>query len=163
MTKRLVKIAKELNVGTTTIVDYLNKSGFPIENKPNAKITEEMYNVLLKEYQKSIAIKEEASKLVIGTRPSGKGEGHSPSSHTSHISTTPTPIPEKEEVVENKKETPAVVEEEVVNKVKLENKVKVVGKIDLGSRLRSNAAQRTQKGKKSSNIFLPNFRRQILI
>jgi translation initiation factor IF-2 len=146
MTRRLVKIAKELNVGTTTIVDYLNDSGYSIENKPNAKITEEMYGVLLKEFQKSIAIKEEASKLVIGTRPTtGKSESSTPSS------TTPSPFSprkEKEEVEKPKKEAPEQKEEETTPKVKLENKVKVVGKIDLGSKLRSKAAQKSQKAKK---------------
>ena len=52
MTKRLVKIAKELNVGTTTIVEYLNNNGYSIENKPTAKVTDEMYDELLKEFQK---------------------------------------------------------------------------------------------------------------
>ena len=74
MAKRLFKIAKELNVGTTTIVDHLNKSGFEIENKPNAKITEEMESELLKEFQKSIAIKEQADQLVIGSRSTKKEE-----------------------------------------------------------------------------------------
>ena len=69
MAKRLVKIAKELNVGTTTIVEHLVKSGFEIENKPTAKVSDEMEQELLKEFQKSIAIKEQADKLVIGTRP----------------------------------------------------------------------------------------------
>ncbi len=154
MTRRLVKIAKELNVGTTTIVEYLNKSGFSIDNKPTAKITEEMYGVLLKEFQKSIAIKEEASKLVIGTRPSGKGEGINPTPPTT------TPVAQKEEPVEAPEveqpiEPPVVVEEEVENKVKIENKVKVVGKIDLGSRLRSKAAQRNQKNKKEEQPVDP--------
>ncbi len=71
MAKRLVKIAKELNVGTTTIVEHLNNNGFEIENKPTAKISDEMYVELLKEFQKSIAIKEKADYLVIGNRSGG--------------------------------------------------------------------------------------------
>ena len=43
MAKRLVKIAKELNVGTSTIVEHLTNNGFEIENKPTAKISDEMY------------------------------------------------------------------------------------------------------------------------
>ena len=38
MPKRLVKVAKELNVGTSTIVEYLNNNGFEVSNKPTAKI-----------------------------------------------------------------------------------------------------------------------------
>ena len=69
MSRRLVKIAKELNVGTTTIVEHLNSKGFDVENKPTANISDEMYDELVKEFSKSIAIKEKADQLVIGTRP----------------------------------------------------------------------------------------------
>jgi translation initiation factor IF-2 len=69
MEKRLVKVAQELNVGTSTIVDFLNGKGFHIENKPTSKVTEEMENLLLKEFQKDIAVKEKADQLTIGVRP----------------------------------------------------------------------------------------------
>ncbi len=68
MAKRLVKIAKELNVGTTTIVEHLLGAGFEIENKPTAKISEEMYNELLKQFSSSIAVKEQADQLILGSR-----------------------------------------------------------------------------------------------
>ncbi|MBK8041358.1 MAG: hypothetical protein IPK21_01090 [Haliscomenobacter sp.] len=71
MTKSLVKIAKELNVGTTTIVEFLNNSGFDIDNKPNAKITDEMYARLLKEFQRSIDDKEASKHVNIGVRSKG--------------------------------------------------------------------------------------------
>ena len=72
MAKRLIKIAKELNVGTSTIVEHLTSNGFEIENKPTAKISDDMYTELLKEFQKSIAIKEKADQLVIGNRPAAE-------------------------------------------------------------------------------------------
>ncbi|MCB0704905.1 MAG: translation initiation factor IF-2 [Saprospiraceae bacterium] len=72
MSKRLVKVAKELNVGVTTIVEFLSDNGFEIENKPTAKVTDEMESALLKEFQKDVAIKEKADQLIIGTRPSVK-------------------------------------------------------------------------------------------
>ncbi|MCH2042607.1 MAG: translation initiation factor IF-2 [Saprospiraceae bacterium] len=68
MSKRLVKVAKELNVGTKTIVEFLNSNGFQMSNKPTAKISAEMYDLLAKNFQKSIAIKERADKITIGTR-----------------------------------------------------------------------------------------------
>ena len=67
MAKRLVKVARELNVGTATIVEHLLKTGFEIENKPTAHITEEMEAELLKEFQNSLSIKEKADQLVLGT------------------------------------------------------------------------------------------------
>ncbi len=69
MTNRLVKVAKELNVGTTTIVDYLTSHGFDIEDKPSAKVTDEMHDQLVKEFQKEQVIKEQADQLIFGTRP----------------------------------------------------------------------------------------------
>lgn len=68
MSKRLVKVAKEINVGTSTIVDHLKGRGFEIEDRATAKVTDEMYEVLLKDFQKSIAIKEKANQLTIGSR-----------------------------------------------------------------------------------------------
>ncbi|MEM9990837.1 MAG: translation initiation factor IF-2, partial [Bacteroidota bacterium] len=66
MAKRLIKVAKELNVGTSTIVDFLNGNGFEIENKPTAKISGDMELMLQKEFQKSFAIKEKANQIKIG-------------------------------------------------------------------------------------------------
>src|SRR5690625_2762779 len=67
MSKRLVKVAKELNVGTGSIVDFLAKKGFEIDNRPTARVSEEMYNLLVQEFQSSMALKEQADQLVIGT------------------------------------------------------------------------------------------------
>ena len=69
MSQRLVKVAKELNVGTDSIVEYLSKKGFVIEAKPTSMITDEMHNLLLQEFSTSMAIKEQADSMIIGTRP----------------------------------------------------------------------------------------------
>lgn len=45
-TKRLNQIAKDLNVGLSTIVDFLSQKGFYIENKPTTKITQEQLLVI---------------------------------------------------------------------------------------------------------------------
>jgi translation initiation factor IF-2 len=74
MAGRLVKVAKELNVGLGTIVDHLISKGFTIENKPTSVVTDEMYEVLLKEFRSSMTEKEKADQIVIGSRPSTKEE-----------------------------------------------------------------------------------------
>jgi len=135
MAQRLVKIAKELNVGTTTIVEYLNTNGFEIDNKPTSKVSQEMYDALLEKFSNSMAVKEKANKLVIGTRISEPKED------------VITPIKEALEPPPVKKEEPkpaVVVEEapevEVPEPEKVEKvikaeapkaELKVVGKIDL--------------------------------
>ena len=72
MSQRLVKVAKELNVGTDSIVEYLSKKGFVIEAKPTSMITDDMHNLLLQEFGSNIAIKEQADRMDIGTRPAVK-------------------------------------------------------------------------------------------
>jgi len=49
-TKRLFKVASEFNVSTSSIVDSLSDEGFDIANKPNSKITPEMYEALEEVY-----------------------------------------------------------------------------------------------------------------
>ena len=66
MARRLVKTASEFNVGTSSIVEFLQKKGFSIENKPTANISDEMFEELKKEFGASQAIKEKAEALVIG-------------------------------------------------------------------------------------------------
>lgn len=58
---RLNKVAKELNVGIHTIVDYLAKKGKKIDSSPNAKVDSESYEMLLKAFH-SEKKKKEASK-----------------------------------------------------------------------------------------------------
>lgn len=62
----LLKAAKELNIGLATAVESLTKKGYKVEPKPNTKLTEEMYEALLKEYQGDKIVREEARQIVIG-------------------------------------------------------------------------------------------------
>jgi translation initiation factor IF-2 len=60
---RLSKIAKELNVGISTIVEFLHKKGINIDSNPNTKITPEQHDLLLKEYSSDLNVKKESEKL----------------------------------------------------------------------------------------------------
>lgn len=62
----LLKAAKELNIGLSTAVESLTKKGYKVDPKPNTKLTEEMYEALLKEYQGDKIVREEARQIVIG-------------------------------------------------------------------------------------------------
>jgi translation initiation factor IF-2 len=124
MEKRLlVKIAKELNVATSTIVEHLSLKGFEIENKPTAKIDDAMYGELLKEFQGSIEIKEKADQLLMGTNRV------QPKKEIFHEAVKPKPVEEvKPPVVTETKEVKddSIKREEIILKGP-----KVVGKIDL--------------------------------
>lgn len=63
---KLFKAAKELNIGTGTIVVFLGGKGFKIENKPTTQLSGDMYEALLKEFQGDKNIKEEAKQISIG-------------------------------------------------------------------------------------------------
>ena len=62
----LLKAAKELNIGLSTAVEFLGKKGFSVESRPNTKLTDEMYDVLSKEFQGDKIVREEAKQINIG-------------------------------------------------------------------------------------------------
>jgi translation initiation factor IF-2 len=49
---RLSKIARELNVGISTLVEYLQKQGVEISSNPNTKIDEKTREMLEKQLSK---------------------------------------------------------------------------------------------------------------
>jgi len=60
---RLFQVAKELNVGTALLVDHLQEKGHEVSNKPNTKISRELYEVLLNKFASEKLIKEKAEQL----------------------------------------------------------------------------------------------------
>ncbi len=131
MSKKLVQVAAELNVGTKTIVEFLTGKGFEVIDKPTAKISEDMLEILVKNFQKSIAIKEQAEQITIGNRVVPKKE------EKPIVKEEPKPLFKKEAVKEVVKEA---VKEAVVEQVEepvIEEKEyklsgpKILGKIDL--------------------------------
>ena len=113
MTIRLNKVTRDLNVGITTVVEFLQKKGYTIEASPNAKITEEQYAVLVKEFSTDKNLKIESEKFI--------QERQNKDRNKASISIDGFEKPKKEEVVKT------VIPEDVRPKFKL------VGKIDLDS------------------------------
>ena len=64
MTIRLNKVLRDLNVGTATVVEFLQKKGHVIEASPNTKITEEQYALLVKEFSKDKNLRIESEKFL---------------------------------------------------------------------------------------------------
>ena len=113
MTIRLNKVTRDLNVGITTVVEFLQKKGYTIEASPNAKITEEQYAVLVKEISTDKNLKIESEKFI--------QERQNKDRNKASISIDGFEKPKKEEVVKT------VIPEDV------RPKFKQVGKIDLDS------------------------------
>ena len=63
MTIRLNKVARDLNVGIQTAVDFLQKKGFSIESNPNTKISDEQYALLVKEFSTDKNLKIESERI----------------------------------------------------------------------------------------------------
>ena len=154
MAKRLIKIAKELNVGTSTIVDFLTDKGFEIDNKPTAKISDDMETELLKEFQSSIAVKEKADQLIIGNRPATNNSDPAPATPEKPLFKEPESAPPEEKVeepVEEKATPPEPAEPEVVEEEKEERstpKLKVLGKIDLDASKKKAAKKKEEAEQK---------------
>lgn len=108
MSIRLNKVTRDLNVGMSTLVEFLQRVGHVVENNPNTKITEEEYELLVKEFSKDMSLKQEAEKLV---------QERSKREKPATVAAEPVFVPE----VENEKE--ASQESRV--------QIKTVGRIDL--------------------------------
>ena len=63
---KLFTAAKELNIGTGTIVDFLATKGYKILKHPTTQLDRDMYSALLKEFAFDKSIKEEAKQISIG-------------------------------------------------------------------------------------------------
>jgi len=63
MSIRLSKALKDLNVGMSTAVEFLAKKGQKIDTSPNYKLTDDQYMLLLKEFNKDMALKLESEQI----------------------------------------------------------------------------------------------------
>ena len=64
MTIRLNKVTRDLNVGITTVVEFLQKKGYAIEANPNTKITDEQYDLLVKEFSTDKDLKLKTERFI---------------------------------------------------------------------------------------------------
>ena len=115
MAIRISKATRELNVGVSTLVEFLHKKGFAdVTEDLNQKLTDEEYNLLVAEYSQDKSIREEANRF-LQDRISRKA------------------VPE-EPLQEEKPAKPAKKEPEMIETVIPEEpviKFKTVGKINL--------------------------------
>lgn len=60
---RLSKIAREFNVGISTIVEFLHKKGVKIDSNPNTKVAPDHYALVQEEFSTDLNIKKESEKV----------------------------------------------------------------------------------------------------
>ncbi len=59
-----MKAAREFNIGRNTIVEFLNKEGFTIDNKPDPVLSDAMYNALMNEFAADKAAKKKSENVI---------------------------------------------------------------------------------------------------
>lgn len=75
MPVKLNKIMRELNVGLPTIVDFLQKKGIEVEEgNPNARVSDDIYEVLKKEFGNDQNQKKESELLRLRHKEKSKNE-----------------------------------------------------------------------------------------
>ena len=71
ITPRLMAAAKEFNIGTNTLIEFLVSKNFNADElKPSSKLSEDMYRVLQSEFQQDKAAKQKAEQVDL---PKGAG------------------------------------------------------------------------------------------
>ena len=64
-----------MNVGITTVVEFLQKKGHAIEASPNAKITEEQYAILVKEFSTDKNLRLESERFIQERQTKDRNKG----------------------------------------------------------------------------------------
>lgn len=74
-TPRLMAAAKEFNIGTSTLIDFLESKDFSTDDlKPSTKLTEEMYSVLQGEFQQDKVARQKAEQIDLPKGASGEAK-----------------------------------------------------------------------------------------
>jgi len=127
-TMRLSLVAKQINVGTSTILQFLSAQGHKIDNNPNAKLNFEQLTLLAKEYGANHILQAsvEAPKPAPAPEPIAAAPAPAPEPKPEPVVEKPAPVAEKP--------APVKVEEAPVEEAPVEEKstgLKVLGKIEL--------------------------------
>ena len=117
--QRLNKIARELNVGISTMVEFLHKQGFEdIIDNPNTKISDEQHLVLLKEFSSDVEVKKKSESI--------RESRHNKDANKATITLDKGPHEQVEKEVEEttKVETPKHEGPKIIGKIDLNPKTK---------------------------------------
>ena len=124
---RLGQIARKLNVGRNTIIDFLNKKGIEIDSNPNTKINNDIYIMLENAFEDSAVEKKVASNIKIG------------------LEEKPNDLKGLKKKINNEKEE---IKDEKNKESKNANEIKIIKKIDLDDSGRKRVASSDQSKKK---------------
>ncbi|MBQ5889073.1 MAG: translation initiation factor IF-2 [Bacteroidaceae bacterium] len=142
---RLNKVQKELNIGLSTIVEFLQKKGFEIKEDPNAVVPEAGYEMLIEEFSA-----DKKARMLSDDFTKERLNKEKPKA---------APVVEEKPVVkEPVVVAPIVVEEKKAEPVTKETPkkeqptIKVTGKIDLEALNRKTAQPKKEEPKKAEPV-----------
>jgi translation initiation factor IF-2 len=179
---RLGKAAGELNVGMSTLVEFLYDKGVSIDASPNAKLAPEQYEMLRTEFAADQSLKEKSKKTTvphekretISLRDKKEDPGVEPkpesiSEEVKFVKPKSDSVSEEAKFIEPTREvkeeskagaTPELIDEkkpeeneEALKGINSAGKIQVLGKIDLD---KINSKTRPDKTKKPSKEFKDN-------
>ena len=139
--------AKEFNIGTQTLIEFLVSKSFPADElKPTSKLTPEMYRVLQAEFQQDKAAKQKAEQVDLPRGSAEQKKKKDEEDLSFKKKDEKAPIAEKKAaetaaVVEEKKAEPEIAKVDVPE---IEGP-KILDKIDLSA---INSSTRPKKGAK---------------
>ena len=113
MAVRLSKVAREFNVGLSTIVEYLQAKGVQVSSDPNTKLTDEQYDLVAKEFSNDYETRKESTRVDL---KSSRQKKETVTIDTLH--SKPEEDSDQDFI-------------SVKDEIKLENRIKVVDHIDL--------------------------------
>ena len=147
---RLNKVQKELNLGLSTIVEFLQKKGIEIKEDPNAVVPEDGYNMLMEEFSADKKARMQSDKFTQERQNKDKPKAtvsiEEPKKETAEPVKTVAPEPKS---VELPKAEPVASEEPKKEEPKREEvKIKVTGRIDLDALNRKKTEPAKEEPKK---------------
>ncbi len=159
MAIRIGKVSRELNVGTSTLVDFLHKKGFQdITEDLNQKLTDEQYNMLIEGFSSDKSLKDEATKFLQERRMRSGGDDSDSSQkedaaqkmETVSVKTVDNPIVEETVKPEPEIRPREIVEPAEESEAEPAINIKTVGKINLdtvGTKRKHKSAKADDAGK----------------
>ena len=115
MAIKISKVARDLNVGIPTLVEFLQKNNQNVENNLNTRITDEQYDMLIKEFKTDKDLKKK-SQQYSSERHKEKAKPAPEAARTEEIKTVVTPISSPKVV--------GKIDLDEVNKVKAQEQAK---------------------------------------
>jgi translation initiation factor IF-2 len=130
MSIRLIKISKDLNVGISSLIEFLHKKGFDVESNPNTKIDSEQHELLVREFGKDMDIQALASireerRAEAAAKAAAKEEAHKAPAEPEEIKTEiPESIKPHVQIVDK-------IDLDTLNRPKKIEKVEKIEKIEV--------------------------------